>query len=84
MKELFPNVSDCFHVVREICLALSFLITCHSKNHKKDGIKLLNQVTLAQSFKNVFTHIGLSRICMPQIQVVTCRLTCTVSTHLTS
>ena len=38
IKQLFPTMEQRFSASGHICLALTFLITCHSKNHKKDGL----------------------------------------------
>ena len=48
-----------FSASGHICLALTFLITCHSKNHKKDGLQIVDGIMTSKTFKQNFCSYSL-------------------------
>ena len=51
---IYPVLETRFAIVKEICLALSFLIHCHSKNHKLDAIEFVDRIGSQTEFKICF------------------------------
>ena len=54
VKQLYLAVADRFVVVDKICLAFSFLVHWHSKNHKCDAMLIISNIKLKTAFKCTF------------------------------
>ena len=54
VQQLYPVLQARFAIVKEICLAFSFLIHCHSKNHKLDAIEFVDRIRSPTEFERCF------------------------------